>query len=142
MAYSTSYFVRDVLDILSEAETNTTTTVDFRDSPDYRGHRIRILNSTLIAITTLIVGSRFYVRFFMSKTPGIDDFICFLAYACIVTQSALDIRCNKPSTGQIIHKTNTPSYQFWDWSPYCIRTRGLDRRFLRSKKPWIFNSAR
>jgi len=68
---------------------SNTTLIDFRQSPDYRGYRVIGLNSALVTVTTIIVGCRYYVRFFMSKNAGIDDFITGLAYVSSLILSYL-----------------------------------------------------
>ncbi|CZR56800.1 uncharacterized protein PAC_06689 [Phialocephala subalpina] len=75
------------------ASNSTTSTINYWESPEYKGDKVRDLNAALIAITTVIVGLRLYTRGFISKTAGLDDLLAFIAYACVVTQSALDIRC-------------------------------------------------
>ena len=53
---------------------------DFRSTPDYKGGVLKALNATLIPITTLIFGMRIYVRVLMTKNPGLDDGLAFVAY--------------------------------------------------------------
>ena len=55
---------------------------DFRSTPDYKGYVLQALNATLIPITTLIFGTRIYVRVFMTKNPGLDDGFAFVAFVC------------------------------------------------------------
>ncbi|KAF8861251.1 hypothetical protein BDZ45DRAFT_740577 [Acephala macrosclerotiorum] len=74
------------------ASNSSTSTINYWESPEYKGDKVRDLNAALIAITTVIVGLRLYTRGFISKTTGLDDLLAFIAYACVVTQSALDIR--------------------------------------------------
>lgn len=59
---------------------SSTATIDFRDSPEYKGHMVLALNASLIAVTSLIVFMRLYVRLVMSKTFGLDDVIAFLGF--------------------------------------------------------------
>ncbi|KUJ17275.1 uncharacterized protein LY89DRAFT_746789 [Mollisia scopiformis] len=71
---------------------STASAIPYWESPDYKGDKVRDLNASLIAITTVIVGLRLYTRGFVSKTFGVDDVLASIAFALIVTQSALDIR--------------------------------------------------
>ncbi|KAH8588625.1 hypothetical protein B0O99DRAFT_356819 [Bisporella sp. PMI_857] len=64
----------------------------FYETSDYKGETQRALNAALIAISTVFIGLRLYVRFMMTKSPGLDDAIAFIAYLSCVTISALDIK--------------------------------------------------
>lgn len=59
---------------------DNTTAVHFRDSPGYAGNKTLYLNTALIVCTTLVVGTRLYVRAFMSKALGLDDIVAFVAF--------------------------------------------------------------
>ncbi|KAG4429185.1 hypothetical protein IFR05_015339 [Cadophora sp. M221] len=65
--------------------------MDFRSTPDYKGGVHKALNATLIPITTLIFGTRIYVRVFMTKNAGLDDALAFVAYLFLVGISTFDI---------------------------------------------------
>lgn len=63
----------------------------FWETPDYKGYLLRNLNASLIAISTLILATRLYVRIFMTKVPGLDDIIATVAWAVNIAQSSMDI---------------------------------------------------
>jgi hypothetical protein len=52
----------------------------FWETADYKGYLLRNLNATLIAISTIFLGTRLYVRLVMTKTPGLDDIMATLAW--------------------------------------------------------------
>lgn len=49
------------------------------EHPTTRGGGINILGPCLIVLMTLAVGLRYYVRFFLKRTPGIDDVLIGVA---------------------------------------------------------------
>lgn len=53
---------------------------DFRSTPDYKGGIHKAVNAALIPITSLIFGTRIYVRVFMMKNAGLDDGLALAAY--------------------------------------------------------------
>lgn len=59
---------------------STASTINYWESPEYKGDKVRDLNAALIAITTVIVGLRLYTRGFLSKTLGLDDALAAVAY--------------------------------------------------------------
>ncbi|OCK85064.1 hypothetical protein K432DRAFT_260401, partial [Lepidopterella palustris CBS 459.81] len=52
---------------------------------------IRSLNYALISISTAVLLVRLHVRFWMTRNPGLDDVFAVLAYAVLLTLSALEI---------------------------------------------------
>ncbi|KAG7423148.1 hypothetical protein Forpi1262_v015684 [Fusarium oxysporum f. sp. raphani] len=56
-----------------------------------RGQLILGINAALIAITSIIVLARLYVRRFMLKALGLDDIITTIAFSLCVVGSAIDI---------------------------------------------------
>jgi hypothetical protein len=52
----------------------------FWQTPDYKGNLLRDLNASLIAISTVILGTRLYVRLVMTKNPGLDDIFAAVAW--------------------------------------------------------------
>jgi hypothetical protein len=60
------------------ASSSIPSTIPYWESPGYKGDKVRDLNSTLIAVTTVIVGLRLYARGFVSKTFGFDDVLAFM----------------------------------------------------------------
>ncbi|CZR65782.1 related to integral membrane protein [Phialocephala subalpina] len=63
----------------------------FWQTADYKGNLLRDMNASLIAISTIILGTRLYVRLVMTKTFGLDDIFATLAWAVICSQSGMDI---------------------------------------------------
>ena len=55
-------------------------TIPYWESPEYKGNIVRNLNSTLIAVTTIVIGLQIYTRGFMSKSLGLDDALAFVAF--------------------------------------------------------------
>jgi hypothetical protein len=53
---------------------------DFKSTPDYHGYTEIDLNAALIGFSTLFFGTRIYVRAFMTKTLGWDDFFALIGY--------------------------------------------------------------
>ncbi|KAG4420104.1 hypothetical protein IFR04_006763 [Cadophora malorum] len=76
---------------------------DFRSTPDYKGYVLQALNATLIPITTLIFGTRIYVRVFMTKNPGLDDGFAFVAFLFAVGLSSFDLVGVKYGSGAHIY---------------------------------------
>lgn len=66
--------------------------MDFSNTPDWHGGIELEINGSLIALSTVFLGMRLYVRAFMTKALGWDDLIAGIAWALLVTQSSLDIR--------------------------------------------------
>ncbi|KAK4216902.1 hypothetical protein QBC37DRAFT_415995 [Rhypophila decipiens] len=66
--------------------------MDFSHTPGWHGGIEQRLNGSLIALSTIFLGMRLYVRAFMTKAMGWDDLIAGIAWALLVTQSAMDIR--------------------------------------------------
>lgn len=64
------------------ASNSTASTIPYWESPDYKGEEVRVLNGTLIGITTVVIAARLYTRGFMSKSLGLDDALAFVAYVC------------------------------------------------------------
>lgn len=54
--------------------------------PGSQGYMIRDLNISLIAISTVLVASRLYVRGLMIKNLGMDDLLAVLAYVCMLPE--------------------------------------------------------
>jgi hypothetical protein len=52
----------------------------FWQTADYKGKLLRDMNASLIAISTIILGTRLYVRFVMTKTSGLDDIFATFAW--------------------------------------------------------------
>ncbi|KAH7020702.1 uncharacterized protein B0I36DRAFT_333055 [Microdochium trichocladiopsis] len=71
----------------------------FSTSPDYKGYEVLGLNVALIVCTTLVVGTRLYVRAFMVKVPGLDDLFAFLSWGCVVALSASEIKSVEYGSG-------------------------------------------
>jgi hypothetical protein len=52
----------------------------FWETADYKGYLLRDMNASLIAISTIVLGTRLYVRLVMTKAPGLDDIFATLAW--------------------------------------------------------------
>ncbi|KAH6681516.1 hypothetical protein B0J14DRAFT_576537 [Halenospora varia] len=74
------------------ASNSTAPTINYWESPEYKGNAVRNLNSTLIGVTTVVIFLRLYTRGFMSKSLGLDDALAFVAYVLVTCQSAFDIQ--------------------------------------------------
>lgn len=66
--------------------------LDLTTTPGYRGDGQIILNSILIAMSTIFVMMRLYARIFMVKRPGIDDIMAVMAYGFLVALSVMEIK--------------------------------------------------
>ncbi|KXJ86158.1 hypothetical protein Micbo1qcDRAFT_153343 [Microdochium bolleyi] len=71
----------------------------FWETDDWAGGHQARLNIALVVISTLFVATRLYTRFFMSKTPGWDDFIAVLALGVVCSQSAFNIHLSNHGAG-------------------------------------------
>lgn len=71
----------------------------FWETDDWAGGNQARLNIALIILSTFFVTIRLYTRFFMSKTPGWDDFIATLALGVVCSQSAFNIHLSHHGAG-------------------------------------------
>lgn len=88
---------------MAPASEHTTSTyppgTKFWETSDWAGGRQADLNIALIVISGFFVGTRLYVRFMITKTPGWDDAITVLAFLVITSLSAFNIHLKDYGAG-------------------------------------------
>lgn len=68
------------IELRQMANTTTTITENYWETPDYYGNVIRGVEGFLIAMSTIFIANRIYVRSFMTQSLSYDDGIAGLAY--------------------------------------------------------------
>lgn len=56
--------------------------MDFSDTPGWRGWVMTDINAVAIALSTLFISIRIYVRTRMTRNLGLDDAIATISYVC------------------------------------------------------------
>lgn len=60
--------------------------MDFSGTPSWRGWVLVDSNAIAIALSTLFIGLRLYVRARMTRNLGLDDAIATVSYVCSMSQ--------------------------------------------------------
>ncbi|KAK9424404.1 hypothetical protein SUNI508_13644 [Seiridium unicorne] len=63
----------------------------FNLPPDSQGSTVVNFNIAFIVISTTLLCTRLYIRGFMVKVLGLDDYLAVIAYAILTTQSVIEI---------------------------------------------------
>ncbi|KAK9782718.1 hypothetical protein AB5N19_09298 [Seiridium cardinale] len=63
----------------------------FNLPPDSQGSTLVNFNIAFIVISTTLLCTRLYIRGFMVKVLGLDDYLAVIAYAILTTQSVIEI---------------------------------------------------
>ncbi|KAH7016581.1 uncharacterized protein B0I36DRAFT_369073 [Microdochium trichocladiopsis] len=71
----------------------------FWETDDWAGGHQARLNIALVILSSLVVFTRLYTRFFMAKTPGWDDLLAVLALGVVCAQSAFNIHLSYHGAG-------------------------------------------
>ncbi|KAM5357936.1 hypothetical protein ACJZ2D_015752 [Fusarium nematophilum] len=77
------------------------------------GHIITNLNASMIGITSAIVCSRLYVRFFMIKARGWDDFLVMIAFPLVVAVSSIEILMVRYGSGSHVWTVSDEQLGTW-----------------------------
>lgn len=78
-----------------------------------KGYIIANLNAFLIAISTALVFSRVYVRFFMIKAHGWDDIIVLITFPLVIAVSAMEMALVRYGSGSHIWTLSQEQLNAW-----------------------------